>query len=345
MTDLPDLDLTARREQILRRVVEEHISTGSPVASKTLASDDGFAFAASTIRYELAWLETAGLLNHPHTSAGRVPTDAGYRFYAAALLAERAPTRPLAIDLDIAHKEIDIAWHATSEAIAQVSNLLALVSAPPASATVIRHIEVLLLQPQVVMAVVITASGGVSKRLFAFDEPVDPKLVEGAREYLNEAVGGAVLGTSALRRKLVAPDLSPREQAFLTAIAPVFTDIISDAQDRVFVGGASRLISELRERDVTDLGRLAAALEERATMLALLRDALASDRVLVRIGDDHGDDRIRPLALVAASYGIGARNLGVVSLVGPVRMDYAEAIATVRGAAAALSEFVESVYG
>ncbi len=342
MPEPTDTDLTTRRERLLVRVIEEHIETGSPVGSKSLADAGDFEVSPSMIRYELAWLERMGLLGHPHTSAGRVPTDAGYRRYAEHLLASRAPGRPLPLDLG-GSQEVDAALQTTAEALSQVTNLLALASAPSVTATQIRHVEVLVLQPQVVMVVVITASGTVSKRIFAFEEPVDSKLAESAREYLNETVTGIAIGTHALRRRLEAPDLSVREQAFLLAIAPAFSDVMEE-HERVFVGGASRLMSALRAREVHDLGLLAAALEERATMLALLRDALAADRVLVRIGDEHDDPRIRPLSLVAAGYGAGARNLGVICLVGPVRMDYAAAIASVRGAAAALSEFVGAIY-
>jgi heat-inducible transcriptional repressor len=338
--------LTQRREQVLRFVVEEHIASGVPVGSKTLATAGGFAFAPSTLRYDLAWLERSGLLDHPHTSAGRVPTEEGYRYYARLLLAERRPAEPPPVDLTAAHQEIDAALRATTEALAQVTNLLALATAPPLSTTTIRHVEVLLLQPQVVMVVVITAAGGVAKRIFAFEEPVDPGLAEWARAYLNETLAGTAIGTHAVRRRLLAPELAPREHAFLAAVGPVFSDVIDEnAGDRVYLGGASRLISELRAREVGDLHVLAAALEERATMIGMLRDALAADRVLVRIGAEHPDPRVRPLALVASSYGIGARNLGAVSLLGPVRMDYARAIPTVRAAAAALSEFIGEVYG
>jgi heat-inducible transcriptional repressor len=345
MTDHADPDLTPRRARILRLVIEAHIASGAPVGSRTLAAIGDMGYSPSTIRYELAWLEQAGLLDHPHTSAGRVPTEAGYRFYADEVALERAPGRPLAVELSTAGREVDAALQSTTEALAQVSNLLALVSAPPVTATVVRHVEVLLLQPQVAMVVVITASGGVEKRLFAFDAPVDPKLVEWAKEFLNESVTGTGLGTHAIRRRLADADLSAREGAFLAVIAPIFSEVLEESHERVYVGGASRLISELRSREVADLGLLAAALEERATMLGMLREALGTDRVLIRIGGEHDDPRIRPLALVAAGYGVGARNLGVVSLVGPVRMDYTAAVATVRGAAAALSDFVESVYG
>ena len=189
MTDAPDTPLTSRRERLLFRVVEEHIASGSPVGSKALAAEGEFGVSPSMIRYELAWLERAGLLDHPHTSAGRVPTDSGYRLYAERLVVDRAPGRAFPLVLE-ASQEVDTALQATAEALSQVTNLLSLASAPPVSATVIRHVELLLLQPQIVMAVVITASGNVSKRHFAFDQPVDFKLVESAKSYLNETVTG-----------------------------------------------------------------------------------------------------------------------------------------------------------
>jgi heat-inducible transcriptional repressor len=342
MTDEPDTTLTPRRERLLVRVVEEHIASGIPVGSKALAAEGEFGVSPSMIRYELAWLEKAGLLGHPHTSAGRVPTETGYRYYAERLVVGRPHGVPTPIELP-ASREVESALQATTEALSQVTNLLSLASAPPVSATVIRHVELLLLQPQIVMAVVITASGNVSKRTFAFDQPVDPKLVESAKSYLNETVTGTAIGSHALRRRLEEPGLSAREREFLAAIGPVFSDVMEE-HEAVFVGGASRLMSELRAQEVAELGLLASALEERATRLSLLRDALSADRVLVRVGSDLGDPRIAPLATVSAGYGAGARNLGVVSLIGPVRMDYAVAISSVRSAAHALSEFVAAVY-
>ena len=338
-------ELTARRRRILRRVIEEHIETGQPVGSRTLATSGDFAFAPSTLRYELAWLERAGLLDHPHTSAGRGPTEDGYRLYAAELVAERGHGRPLEVDLSMAQQELETALRATTEALSQVTNLLAMVSAPPLSATVIRHVELLVLQPQLVMVVLITASGGVTKRLFVFDEPVDAGLAEWARAYLNETVTGCALGTHALRRHFEAVDLGPRERALLARIEPVFSELLQGDADGLYIGGASRLMSELGARDVQEIGRIAALLEQRQVMLRLLRDTMGSRSVLVRIGGDHGDPALRPLALVAAGYGLPARTLGTVSLLGPTRMDYAGAISAVRGAAAALSEFVEDVYG
>ena len=151
------------------------------MGSKTLVERSGLGASPSTVRAELAELESLGLLTHPHTSAGRVPTERGYRHYADELLGRLEP-QPAAFPLDLhtTSTEVESALQATTEMLSQVTRLLALVSAPPLEATTSVHVEVLLLQPELVMVVVITSAGGVSKRLFHFDEPVDPGLAQWA---------------------------------------------------------------------------------------------------------------------------------------------------------------------
>ncbi|MGI9116527.1 MAG: heat-inducible transcriptional repressor HrcA [Gaiellales bacterium] len=341
---LPDLDLTERRQQVLRAVIEEHIASGQPVGSKTLVQTRGFATSASTLRYELAWLESVGLLGHPHTSAGRVPTELGYRFYAGTLLAERGAAEPLPVGLADASREVDDALRVTTEALSQVTSLLAIASAPSVAEADIRHIEILALQPQVVMVLAISGTGAVAKRVFAFDAPVDQGLAEWAREYLNDTLTGEAISERAVRRRIEDPDLSERERSFLDAIAPVFHELFEAGADRLVVGGASRLMSELRAQDQQELSQLAGVLEERAVMLGQLRAALRGDSVTVRIGEEHGEAALRPVAMITAGYGLPHRTLGAVSVIGPMRMDYARAIVAVRGAAAALSAYVEDVY-
>ncbi len=341
---LPDLEITERRQQVLRAVIEEHIASGQPVGSKTLVQARGFEASPSTLRYELAWLESVGLLGHPHTSAGRVPTELGYRFYAGTLLAERAAPPPLPVDLSEASREVDDALRTTTEALSQVTSALAIASAPSVADVDIRHVEILALQPQVVMVVVISGTGTVAKRVVAFDEPVDAGLAEWARAYLNETLTGGSVTERTVRTRLEDPELDPRERGFLAAVAPVFHELYEAGADRLVVGGASRLMSVLRAQDQAELSQLATVLEERAVMLAQLRAALRGDAVTVRIGEEHGDPALRPVAMITAGYGLPNRTLGAVSVIGPVRMDYARAILAVRGAAAALSAYVEDVY-
>jgi heat-inducible transcriptional repressor len=332
-------ELTLRQAEILARVVEAHVATGLPVGSKTLVEREGVDAAPSTVRNELAVLEEHGLLTHPHTSAGRIPTDIGYRYYVDRVLEQLGPRPPeLRVDLSEARNQVDSALRATTDALAQLTHLLALVSAPPLETTIVRHVEVLLLQPQLVMVVVITSTGGVTKRVFAFPDPVDPGVAE------CERVAGLQLGARLLRSRFEDPELSPRERAFLAELAPAFTELVESGEQSLYVGGTAGLLDEVHASDLRGYRRLLEVLEQRAALLELMRANLVSKEPFVRVGSEFGDPDLRNLSLVAAPYGLRHRNLGTVSLVGPTRMDYVTAIDAVRCAAHELSLIVEEVY-
>ena len=338
---------TPRQELILRKVVEEYLESGLPVGSKTLSTDPDLDCRPSTIRNELAQLEEIGLLAHPHTSAGRVPTQHGYRFFVDDLLAgptARAQAPRLELELSLTRREVDEAMRATTEALSQVTSLLAIVTAPPIETAEVKHIEVLGLQPQVLMVVIITSTGGVSKRIFTFERPVDPGLVAWASAYLNEQLTGMDLGARTLQRRLNDPSLSASERAFLDGLTPAFTELAETAQDTLYVEGAARLIAEHRLDDLHQINELMTVLERRRELLAVLRRALNERDVVVRIGAENEAPELQSMALVAAGYGLPSRPLGTVSLMGPLRMDYGEAIFTVRAAARQLSRYIETVY-
>src|SRR5438477_6413788 len=246
--------LSPRQRDLLARLIAEYIATGRPVGSRALVESAGLSVSPSTVRNELAELEARGLLTHPHTSAGRVPTEQAYRLHADELLA-RQEARPGSFPLDLLElrREIDSALETTSEVLSRVTNMLALVSSPPLQTTTVRHVEVLLLNRRTVMAVVITSTGGVAKRLVDFDQPVDSGLAKWAREYLNERLAGLRLGTNAVRRALEEPSLSAGERRFLAALAPVFTDVMQSEQ-RLYLGGTDELLQGARD-DELDLYR------------------------------------------------------------------------------------------
>ena len=332
--------LTDRQELVLRKVVEEYLEGGVPVGSKALAAE--VRWGPSTIRHELANLEELGLLAHPHTSAGRMPTEAGYRYFVDRLLPQKDAAPKLSLSL--VRRELDEAMRVTTETLSQVTNLLAIVTAPPIDTSTIRHIEVLVLQPQVLMVVVITSTGGVTKRLFTFPRPVDPGLADWAASYLNERLVGLGLGARMLHSRLHDPSLSSTEADFLDALAPVFTTLEESFHEALYVEGTARLLRPDRFADVSELNALMDMLERRVTLLGVLRSALSERDVLVRIGTENDAPALRSLALVAAGYGLPQRRLGAVSVIGPLRMDYRQAIASVRDAAAQLSTFIADVY-
>jgi heat-inducible transcriptional repressor len=339
------VEISPRQSFILRKVVESHVELDQPVGSKWLAELEDVPWGPSTVRAELARLEEAGLLEHPHTSAGRVPTDRGYRIYVDDIISEGGlPVPRKRFELSTMRRELDEAMRATSAQLSQVTNLLALVTAPRPQATTVRRVEVLLLQPQVAMVVVITSTGGVTKRVISYDQPVDPGLVDWAVSYLNEAVGGLDIGSRMLAMRLADPELSERERSFLSTLASAFTELDESAGDAIYMDGAARLFSEHRFQEVSQLGALMEVLEHRRALLGVLRDSLTEPSVYLRIGSENATPEMRSLSLVAANYGLAARNLGAVSVIGPMRMDYRQASTSVRQAARELSRFVAEVY-
>ena len=338
--------LTPRQERILSHVVDDYLRTGQPVASRSIAGDPGLDCVPSTVRNELAQLEEYGLLAHPHVSAGRVPTDAGQRYVVDRLLSPEhaaALVRPR-LELSLIRREVDEAMRSTTQALSQMTNLLAVVSAPSMNTATVRHIEVLALQPQVVLVVIITSTGAVSKMLATFDRAVDPGLVSWAGEYMNERLVGLGLGARMLQQRLVDQGLSAHELDFLDRFAPAFAELASGGEDTLYVDGTARLFEAGQIEDSTKVNELIGLLERRVALLRVLRSALGEQGVYVRIGHENELPALHSLADVATGYGMAQRKLGTVSVIGPVRMDYAAAIATVREAAHELSRFVEDAY-
>ena len=339
------MQLTPRKREILRRVIEEHVATGQPVGSRVLVERSGLAVSPSTVRGELAELELLGLLTHPHTSAGRTPTESGYRIYAEELV-DTLEGRPdaLGVDLRSMRNEIEQALRTTTDMLSDATRLLALVSAPSLQRASIRHIEVLTLQPSSVMVVVITSTGGVTKRVFRLDEPVDLGLVAWAAEYLEEQLVGERLGSRTVRRRLEAPELAPPERAFLGLIGQTLLQIGAEVGPEVFVGGTAGLLGGARVEEVEATMRLVELLERRAAVLELVSEALEPHRPVVHVRPEVGGAELHAVSLVGATYGIRSTPLGAVGVLGPLRMDYEKAIRTVRAAAFELSRFVEDVY-
>ncbi|HJW74536.1 MAG TPA: heat-inducible transcriptional repressor HrcA [Thermoleophilia bacterium] len=338
--------LTPRQERVLRTVVEEYIASGSPVGSKFLSGRDDFSVASSTIRNDLAELEELGLLAHPHTSAGRVPTDDGYRHYVEAVVDDwrKTPAPEFALERERMRSEIDEALQETAEALSRITELLAVVSSPSLTGTTIKHVEVLRLQPHLVMVVLITTAGRVTKRVFSFEQSVDEGLVEYARVYLNERLTGVQLGTRLIESSLNAPDLGPTEQRFLRTIVPAFKVVAEEDARALHIGGTARLLERLSAQGVTNLNELLASVEKRYNLLELLYGAMRSDDVYLRIGHELSEPSLQACSLVAANYGVANRNLGTVSVLGPTRMDYQRAIRTVRAAAGSLSALLEEIW-
>lgn len=339
--------LSERQQRILELVVAGYLDEGRPIGSKSIVEREWVEWSASTVRAELAALERDGYLTHPHTSAGRVPTDSGYRFYADTLIAGDARASASGsseLRLDRMRREVEEAMRETTSALSKMTDLLAVATAPPPSTAVIHRVEMLHLQPKVAMVVVIASNGSVTKRVFSFERSLDPGLVEWASSYLNERLVGLGLGSRMIAGRLADPELSEAERSFLERFEGAFTALEDEAEETVFLDGAARLLSEEHVNEIPQADELMRALERRANLLEVLRSALEERSVFLWIGGENPEPDLRSVSVVGANYGLGYRNLGAVGVVGPLRMDYATAISSVRDAAGELSRFFEAVY-
>jgi heat-inducible transcriptional repressor len=340
--------LSERQEQILGLAVEAYLKTGTPVGSRAIAERTDFDWGPSTVRAELAALERDGYLTQPHTSAGRIPTDSGYRRYADDLLESRVRSAAVSTvpgtGLSQVRREVEDALRETTAALAQANDLLALVTAPPTSTATIHRIEVLRLQPRVVAVVAIADNGDVAKRVFTFERQVDPGLVEWASSFLNERLSGLGIGSRTISARLEDPELGERERGFLTEIEGAIAELAEASPQELYMDGTARLLSESHAGDIPHPDGVVRALEGRVSVLSVLRSALRERSVFLCIGEENPEPALRSVSMVSASYGLGYRNLGAVGVVGPLRMDYATAIDSVRDAAGELSRFFATVY-
>jgi heat-inducible transcriptional repressor len=332
---------------ILRLVVDAHLDTARPVPSKEVAERPEVEWGPSTVRAELAALEAAGYLTHPHTSAGRVPTDTGYRLYVDAMLESgEMPAGPgVELELSRLRREVDSAMRETTVALAEVTDLVAMATAPEPSLTATIHrVEVLQLQPNKVVVIGIASTGDVTRRVFEFGRPVDRGLVEWASSYLNESLSGLGVGARMIESKLADPGLGGIEAEFVATLGSTFTDFVGEGGD-LYLEGTSRLLSDAHLPDLPRADELMTALERRADVLQMLRSSLDRRSVFFWIGAENPQPELRSVSVIGANYGLAHRNLGAVGVVGPLRMDYATAIASVRLAARELSRYFETVYG
>ena len=331
--------LSSRQHEILIRTLELYISSGSPVGSHALG--DFVEASSSTIRAELASLESAGLLTHPHTSAGRVPTDAGYRYYVDALICGDAPENE-SFEAPPGSGNIDELLRGVSEGMSEVTRLLAVVAGPGALGDSLSRIDYLPLSSESLLLIVSMDSGASTSTTLALPNYVEDGELREIFTALNSWIEGRPLGVDlelGVAARKVLSDHNPQ----VVNVVLEAVNVLGQATERgVFIQGVSALLARLDDLDPSSLSAVIEVFERRRWLLRLMGDALqrsVSDPygVVVSIGAESGFYNLASTSFVAAAYNHGERPYGVVSLIGPKRMEYDSAISTVRSAAEALT--------
>ncbi|WP_035701813.1 heat-inducible transcriptional repressor HrcA [Glycomyces tenuis] len=332
-----------RKLEVLRAIVEDYVATQEPVGSKAVAQRHALGVSAATIRNDMAYLEDAGYIHQPHTSAGRIPTDKGYRLFVDRLgkikplsAAERRAVHRFlaeAIDLD------DVVTR-TVRLLSQLTHQVAVVQYPSLNRSTVRHLELVSLGPTRVMLVMITDTGRVEQRQLELPAELAEDDILELRRLINEQLQGKPLADAPRIIGDLAELARPELRSSASALARVLLEtVVSRTDERVAVAGAANLTRH-SAYFAGSLRPILEALEEQVVLMQLLGRADSGPMLTVRIGDENGIDDFRETAVVTAGYGPGAV-VGHMGVLGPTRMDYPGTIAAVRAVARYVSEILE----
>ena len=334
-----------RKLAVLRAIVEDYVATEEPDGSKALVERHALGVSPATVRNDMAALEDEGFIAQPHTSAGRVPTDKGYRLFVDRLTTVKpmsvAERRAIATFLDGA-VDLDDVVHRSVRLLAQLTRQVAVVQYPTLSRSTVRHIDVIALTDTRLLIVLILSTGRVEQRLVDLAAALTEDQLVDLRSRVNRAaVGERIADASAALQRLRDDSAAPETEA-AAAIVTALCDAMSDhrSDERVAVGGAANL-ARFGDSFDTAVRPLLEALEEHVVLLKLLGEAGTGGAVTVRIGHEGPYQELAATSVVATGYGPGDEALATLGIVGPTRMDYPGTMAAVRAVARYVSRILD----
>ena len=331
-----------RRLAVLRAIVEDYVSTEEPVGSKALVERHRLGVSPATVRNDMAVLEEQGYIAQPHTSAGRVPTDKGYRLFVDRLTTLKPMSAPerraIATFLDGAVDLDDVVGRSV-RLLSQLTRQVAVVQYPTLSRSTVRHVELVPLTPSRLLVVLILSTGRVEQRLVELAGPLGEDDLAELRTLVNRAATGEIIADAATALRNAVP---PVDGAAVAAVVEALVEAMSDhrSDERVAVGGAANLA---RYGDSFDsaVRPLLEALEEHVVLLKLLGEATSGGALTVRIGHEGPYQELASTSVVATGYGPRDEALAALGIVGPTRMDYPGTMAAVRAVARYVSRFLD----
>lgn len=337
-------ELNARRQAVLAIVVQEHIASGSPIGSKTVVEEYRLKVSPATIRNEMKALEETGLLTHPHTSAGRVPTEEGYRYFVQHLLPDQplAPTDQRMIQHlfhQVGHEKDQWAQLAAA-VLAHSSQMGALATQVRVESSRFKHMQLVEVRPGLVLLVLVLHAGVVKQQMISLDLAMTQDELSQVSNQLNDLL--ANLTVSEVRDWL--PELPPLGQQVLDLVIDTMSREDSPVTEQVFRDGLSHILLQPEFATTEDAHQLVNVLEEASLLGSIFDSVRGNDGVQILIGGDGRYDALRDLSLVLSRYGVDRNVTGVLGIVGPVRMHYGRTIPLVRYVAELMSGLVQEWY-
>jgi heat-inducible transcriptional repressor len=325
-------DIGARAKKVLHAVVSEYLATGDPVGSETVTKRYGLDVSAATVRSVMGDLEDVGLLRHTHTSAGRIPTDRGLRYYVDTLLRVRSLTAVEKDDIrervGPAPADVQEVMHRTTKSLRELSHLAVVVQTPRPESDAVAHIEVVRLREGQLLAVIATTSGQIQNKLVPVDFTLLPGDLDRINNYLTTLIAGLTLDQVRARvvREIEA-ERTANDSILSRALELAVAAVPADPAVDILVDGQSNLVAAAES--VESAKRVLRTLEEKDVILRLLDRTLSAPGICVFIGAEANLADLADISVVAASYGGEDRPLGTIGVIGPSRMNYSKLIALV----------------
>jgi heat-inducible transcriptional repressor len=331
-----------RKLEVLRAIVTDYVSSQEPVGSKALVERHDLGVSPATVRNDMAALEEEGYITQPHTSAGRIPTDKGYRLFVDRLgtVKPLSPAEQKAIHSFLSGAvDLDDVLLRTVRLLAQVTQQVAIVQYPTLSHSTVRHVEVVSLSSSRMLLILITSTGRIEQRALELPDH-EPETLTELRGCLNAAAVGHPSAVAVARLSALADDLPPGLSAIGQAgVATLLEMLSSEASSRMVVGGMPNLTRYGAEFETT-VKPVLEALEEQVVLLKLMGEATTADAVTVRIGQENPYKELQSTSVVASGYGSQLDIFATLGVVGPTRMDYPSTMASVRAVARYVGRFL-----
>jgi heat-inducible transcriptional repressor len=342
MADRPEL--SARKATVLHAVVEAYVATGEPVGSETIADRAGLGVSSATIRNEMAALEELGYLSHPHTSAGRIPTDAGYRHYVDALPPPNrlsdAQRKQVASHFAEVILDLEEVLKGSVQLLSRLTQYAGLAVPPgPADEQLVR-LEVIDMGPTL-LVLAVGQHGRVDKQIVDRPDHIDARAVEAAARRLDRVHGLTYVDGQAALLRMAAEESPGAHDLLLIAADVLRLATQGERATHVLVGGVANLTDETQAWRRDTLRRLFETLEREQDILAVLQDLAPADDLRVTIGDEHPTTGAWGASIVTAPFKAGDATVGTIGIVGPTRMNYLRAMAAVKAVAERLSDVAE----
>lgn len=338
-------ELAERRRRILNIVIQEYVQTAQPVGSGTIAQNYDLGVSPATIRNDLAFLEEEGLLTHPHTSAGRIPTDAGYRYFVQHLLTESElphdERRAIRSQFQQARQELDQWLRLSTSVLARTSQSAALATAPRAARSHFKHLELVGIHDTKVLLVLVLQDGTVKQQLLDLDQPMEQRELSLASNELNEELARADAEAITTKAVLLAP--FARQVALL--ISEVMERIDNHISGQIYRDGLVQILEAPDFAGGEHVRKIVRVFEQRTLLEQVLGEYPDNATgIQVMIAGEGRYAELQDISLVIGRYGVSDRATGVVGVIGPLRMPYGRTISAVRFVSGLMSEMVEDIY-